>query len=237
MAEVGDLAAYTYKGGHASAFNALLSTGSPSAFADQLLLLDQFSRVQQEQLAAVIELKDEYEEQKAPLDAAIEELTELEERLAKRAEEIDEEVDRLQELRLRAYGEGGQQTNLRPAPCPETYLGGDLGKVLKFACDQIGKPYQWGAAGAGGVRLLWADDDGVAAGGVYLPHNAAAQRNVTRYVQRSELRPGDLVFYSGLSHVGMYVGGGWIVHAPRAGEPVQMRSLDVGTIHSYGRPG
>lgn len=237
MAEVGDLAAYTYKGGHASAFNALLSTGSPSAFADQLLLLDQFSRVQQEQLAAVIELKDEYEEQKAPLDAAIEELTELEERLAKRAEEIDEEVDRLQELRLRAYGEGGQQTNLRPAPCPETYLGGDLGKVLKYACDQIGKPYQWGAAGPGAfdcsglTMMAWRQ------AGIYLPHNAAAQRNVTRYVQRSELRPGDLVFYSGLSHVGMYVGGGWIVHAPRAGEPVQMRSLNVGTIHSYGRPG
>src|SRR5690606_31936211 len=118
MAEIGDIAAYTYKGGHASAFNALLSTGSPSAFAEQLMLLDQFSRVQQEQLESVLELKQEYEEEKAPLDAAIEELTELEERLSKRAKEIDQEVDRLQELRRQAYGEGGQQTNLRPAPCP-----------------------------------------------------------------------------------------------------------------------
>lgn len=237
MADITELAVYTYKGGHASAFNALLSTGSPAAFADQLMLLDEFSRSQQEQLESVIELKEEYEAQKAPLDEAIEELTELEASLDKRAKEIDEEVDRLQELRKQAYGEGGQQTNLRPAPCPETYLGGDLGEVLKFACDQIGKPYQWGAAGpdaydcSGLTMMAWRQ------AGVYLPHNAAAQRNVIPYVQRSELRPGDLVFYNGLSHVGMYVGGGWIVHAPQAGQPVQMRSIDVGTIHSYGRPG
>lgn len=237
MAEVGEIAAYTYMGGHASAFNALLSTGSPAAFADQLLLLDQFSRSQQEQLEEVIELKEEYEAQKAPLDAAIEELSALEESLDRRAKEIDEEVERLQQLRRQAYGDGGLQTNLRPAPCPETYMGGDLGKVLNFACDQIGKPYVWGAAGpdaydcSGLTMMAWRQ------AGVYLPHNAAAQRNVTRYVDRSELQPGDLVFYNGLSHVGIYVGGGWIVHAPQAGQPVQMRSIDVGTIHSYGRPG
>ena len=53
----------------------------------------------------------------------------------------------------------------------------------------------------------------------------------------ANLRPGDLVFYfSDLHHVGMYVGDGWIVHAPRANDVVRMQRMDRMSIHSYGRP-
>ena len=78
--------------------------------------------------------------------------------------------------------------------------------------------------------------------GIKLPHNAKAQRSAVPSISRSELRPGDLVFYySDLHHVAMYAGyingQHWIVHASRAGVPIKMRLMDNGSIHSYGRPG
>ncbi|MDI5938837.1 C40 family peptidase, partial [Micromonospora sp. DH15] len=120
---------------------------------------------------------------------------------------------------------------------PASYPGGGAGTAVKFACAQIGKPYVWGAEGpnsydcSGLMLAAWAK------AGVSLPHNAAQQRSVTAKVSRADLRPGDLVFYySDLHHVGMYVGGGWVVHASRAGVPVKMKRVDDGPIHSFGRP-
>jgi peptidoglycan DL-endopeptidase CwlO len=74
--------------------------------------------------------------------------------------------------------------------------------------------------------------------GVGLPHNALQQSRTIRSVSRSELRPGDLVFYySDVHHVAIYVGGDWVVHAPHSGDVVRMRKIDIGPVHSYGRPG
>ena len=61
--------------------------------------------------------------------------------------------------------------------------------------------------------------------GVYLPHNAAMQYGLGSPVSRSQLAPGDLVFFNGLSHVGMYIGGGRFVHAPHTGDVVKISSL------------
>ena len=61
--------------------------------------------------------------------------------------------------------------------------------------------------------------------GVRLPHNAAAQFGYGRPVARGNLRPGDLVFFHGLGHVGLYIGRGRIIHAPQSGERVEIQSL------------
>ncbi len=56
-------------------------------------------------------------------------------------------------------------------------------------------------------------------------------------VSRAALQAGDFVFYhSDLSHVGMYVGNGWVVHAPNPAEPVRMMKIDAMQIHSFGSP-
>ena len=61
--------------------------------------------------------------------------------------------------------------------------------------------------------------------GVRLPHNAAAQYAYGRAIDRSHLLPGDLVFFHGLGHVGVYIGHGRIIHAPQTGERVEIQSL------------
>ena len=236
-AEIADLAAYNFKAGNTSTLRALLTTGSPLSLTEQLSVLDQFAKAQTHRIAKVLETKADYEAQKAELDGLVKDLAAMEDKLAERAHEIDAEIDRLQELRTEAYGENSGTGELAPAACPATYPGGAAGEAVSFACAQIGKMYGWGSAGpntydcSGLTMAAWQQ------AGVSLPHNSAAQRDAIGYVERSDLRPGDLVFYySGLSHVGMYVGGGWIVHASQAGEPVHMSPIDQSPIHSYGRP-
>jgi peptidoglycan DL-endopeptidase CwlO len=237
MARVGEFAAVQYKGGNFSTLNAILTTGSPTTFAYQLEVLDQFARKSQTDIQAVIDLKTRYSAQKAPLDTLVGQLTQTEAELAAKKKQIDAEIDKLEKMRLEAYGTTGGTGDLRPAPCPYTYPGGAAGKAVKFACSQIGKPYVWGADGPSGYDCSGLTSAAWRQGGVSLPHNAAAQRRAIPSVSRSNLRAGDLVFYySDLHHVGMYVGGGWTVHASRAGEPVRMRQLGD-NIHSYGRPG
>ncbi|GLZ56649.1 NlpC/P60 family protein [Micromonospora parva] len=237
MDKVGALAARAYKGENVLTVNAVLGSRSPSEVVGQLEMLDRFAHNQQKDVREVADLRDQLAAQKAPLDEMVAQLTRTEAQLAAKKKQINEEIDRLQKLRLKVYGNGGGGP-LRPAPCPGSYPGGAAGTAVKFACAQIGKPYVWGAEGpnsydcSGLMLAAWAK------AGVSLPHNAAAQSRVTKNVSRGDLRPGDLVFYySDIHHVGMYVGGGWVVHASQAGQPVKMKKVDDGPIHSYGRPG
>lgn len=241
MNRVGEFAALQYKGGNVSAVNAIVAGGSPTHLAGQLQILDQFAKRQQFEIRNVVQLKKKYDAQKAPLDALIADLTKTEKQLGVRAKQIDAEIRKLEKLRLQVYGTSGSLGSLRPVPCPTNYPGGDAGKVIKFACAQIGKPYVWAAAGpssydcSGLMLRAWAQV------GVGLAHNARSQRNSVASVSRSSLRPGDLVFYYGdIHHVGMYAGKmngtDWIVHAPTSGDVVRMRKMDDGNINSYGRP-
>lgn len=236
---VGELAVRSYKGGTPSAVNSLLNPGSARTLTARLELLDRFARRQQVDIAHVVKAKQVYERQKRPLDALVAQLARTEAQLAARKKHIDSELKRLGKLRLAAYGStGGGGGELRPAPCPVSYPGGAAGKVVRFACSQIGKPYVWGAAGPGGYDCSGLTGASWARAGVSLPHNARAQRGSMKTVSRSEARPGDLVFFYGdLHHVGLYVGDGWMVHAPTFGDVVRMQKIDLQPIHSFGRPG
>ncbi|MFI5840978.1 NlpC/P60 family protein [Catenuloplanes sp. NPDC051500] len=236
MGRVGTIAAEEYKSGPASEIGSILMTGSPTTFTDQLEMLDHFARVQSRDIAQVVALKEQLESEKAPLDALIVDLTKQEAELAAKTTEINAKVDELQDLRIQVYGNGGGGS-LAPAPCPYEYPGGKRSTVVKFACAQIGKPYVWAAAGpdafdcSGLMLAAWNK------AGISYPHNAAAQRGLMKSVSRANLQAGDFVFYhSDLSHVGMYVGNGWVVHAPNPAEPVRMMKIDAMEIHSFGSP-
>jgi cell wall-associated NlpC family hydrolase len=98
-------------------------------------------------------------------------------------------------------------------------------RAVALAKTQLGVPYRWGGASPAGFDcsglVMWAYGHL----GLSLPHNAAALYGVGRPVQRSALRPGDLLFFSGLGHVGIYVGKGRMIHAPQSGRNVEIQSL------------
>jgi peptidoglycan DL-endopeptidase CwlO len=89
----------------------------------------------------------------------------------------------------------------------------------------LGVPYVWGGASPSGFDCSGFVMYVYAQVGVSLPHNAAAQYGYGSAVSRSELAPGDLVFFDGLGHVGIYIGGGQFVHAPHTGDVVKVSNL------------
>ncbi|MGH8429019.1 MAG: NlpC/P60 family protein [Solimonas sp.] len=236
---VGAFAAEIYKGGQVDSFNALLSSGSPRDLVDQLSFVDRIARDQQRQIEGVSSLVAEYEAQKAPLDATVATLAQQDADLAAKKKQIEARLAELQKLRRQAYGTSGTAGSFRPWPCPAQYEPTKQYKVAAFACKQAGKPYLWATSGpstydcSGLTLAAWKQ------AGVYLPHQSRAQRASIPYVTRANLKLGDLVFYyNPIHHVGVYVGGGKIMHAPAAGDNVRMSDMDqAGPIHSFGRPG
>ncbi len=100
------------------------------------------------------------------------------------------------------------------------------GGVVGIAMQYLGVPYVWGGASPGGFDCSGFVSFVYAQMGVSLPHHAADQYNYGVPVSRDQLEPGDLVFFDGLGHVGIYIGGGQFVHAPHTGDVVKISSLD-----------
>ncbi|MEU7413235.1 NlpC/P60 family protein [Streptomyces sp. NPDC042638] len=104
---------------------------------------------------------------------------------------------------------------------------GRAAAAVAYAYSKLGSPYVWGATGPNAFDCSGLAQAAYRAAGISLPRTTYAQINAGRRVSRSELRPGDLVFfYSGISHVGIYVGGGQMIHAPNPSAPVRLAPVD-----------
>jgi cell wall-associated NlpC family hydrolase len=105
---------------------------------------------------------------------------------------------------------------------------GAVGDVIAAALGQVGDPYVWGASGPDGFDCSGLTQYAYAAIGVSLPHSSRSQSQLGVAVSRAELQPGDIVyFYSPVSHVGLYIGDGQMVHARTFGSPVAVTSVDM----------
>ncbi|MFI6896179.1 NlpC/P60 family protein [Streptomyces sp. NPDC050256] len=100
-------------------------------------------------------------------------------------------------------------------------------EAVAFAYTALGKPYVWGATGPSSFDCSGLTQAAYRSAGVSLPRTTYTQINAGRRVSHSELAPGDLVFfYSGVTHVGLYIGNGQMIHAPRPGAPVRIAPID-----------
>jgi cell wall-associated NlpC family hydrolase len=100
------------------------------------------------------------------------------------------------------------------------------GGVVGIAMQYLGVPYVWGGSTPSGFDCSGFTMYVYAQVGVSLPHNAAAQYGVGTPISKDQLEPGDLVFFDGLGHMGLYIGGGQFIHAPHTGDVVKISSLD-----------
>ncbi|GAA4620479.1 C40 family peptidase [Actinoallomurus vinaceus] len=99
------------------------------------------------------------------------------------------------------------------------------GKAVNYAIAQLGKPYIFGGTGPTGYDCSGLTMMAWRAAGVDLPRIVPDQYNAIRHVAKSDLQPGDLVFFDSLGHEGIYVGGGRFIHAPHTGTDVQYASM------------
>jgi cell wall-associated NlpC family hydrolase len=123
---------------------------------------------------------------------------------------------------------------------PDPSYGTKAGKALAFARAQIGKPYVWGATGPGSYDCSGLTQAAWKAAGVTLPRTTYDQVEAGTTVSISQAQPGDLVFfYDDISHVGIYIGNGMMIHAPKPGAYVREESVyydGESSIHSVVRP-
>ncbi len=125
------------------------------------------------------------------------------------------------------------------APADSAYAT-KAGKALAFARAQIGKPYVWGAVGPGSYDCSGLTQAAWKAAGVSLPRTTYDQADAGTTVPLSSAQPGDLVFfYDDITHVGLYIGNGMMIHAPKPGTYVREESVyydGESAIHSVVRP-
>jgi len=171
-------------------------------------------------------------EAKANLDAAEKVLSKLS--AAERQRIADENAKEAEKARdERPSRDSDRMDDDLPVPA-----NGRAGRAVQVALAQMGDPYIWGDAGpdsfdcSGLMMYAWGK------AGVSLSHSSKAQAGEGRRVSKSQLMPGDLVFYySPISHVGMYIGNGRIVHASRPGKPVKTDPIDLMPYNTAVRPG
>ncbi len=119
-------------------------------------------------------------------------------------------------------------TTVPPPPPPPNHPAPGYQTAINYARAQLGKPYKWGGSGpnsfdcSGLVMMAWAQ------AGVYFPHLAQDQYDMTQRIPLSDVLPGDLIFYGtpdDVYHVGLYIGGGNMIDAPETGQDVQIQSI------------
>ncbi|WP_432832429.1 NlpC/P60 family protein [Dactylosporangium sp. CA-092794] len=214
----------------------LLSAGTPASLIDQLGTLQELSAAQQRQIDAFTEAKQQYTGEKRRLDDLLAAQKAQQADLAAKKTHIEGDIARLDALQKKVNAATGKTTTTTTAYGPAPVLPGPGGKVVAFAWAQLNEKYVFGAAGpdtwdcSGLTMMAWK------AAGKTLPHNAAEQYKVVQHISRSQLIPGDLVFYNNLGHVGIYIGNNQIIHAPNSRTVVKIGPIDGDTLYGYGRP-
>jgi peptidoglycan DL-endopeptidase CwlO len=130
-------------------------------------------------------------------------------------------------LQQTPIGASASTSSASVAP-PSQYTG-----VVGIAMRYLGVPYVWGGQSPSGFDCSGLVAYVYAQVGVSLPHYTGAQWNVGVPVSRSDLQPGDLVFFDGLGHVGIYIGGNEFIHAPHTGDVVRISSMSGWYADTY----
>jgi cell wall-associated NlpC family hydrolase len=230
-AQVGTMAESAYKAGKVGTMNVIVE--GPGSLLDRMSVLEQMSRTRQREIDTYTATTRDYNDRQAALKATqAKQAAELKE-LEARKKKIEGDLKKLYAMRTAAYGSATEKGTRYTGSIPS--VPGSAGKAVTFAHNAIGIMYSYGADGPNGYDCSGLTSAAWRAGGKSLPHNAAAQYRATTRISRSELQPGDLVFYRSLGHVGLYVGGGMIIDASRAGQPVKKRDMDVMPPYGYGR--
>jgi peptidoglycan DL-endopeptidase CwlO len=235
-AQVNNIAATSYMQGRIGPMAAMLGDGDQGSLVDRMSYLDLIQRSNQRDLDAYIETTATFNERSAALKSTQAKQAAQLKAIDTRKKKIEGDIKKLKAMREQAYG-SASETGVAGAAGPAPAISGSAGKAVSYAYTQANKPayYGYGDAGpntfdcSGLTMMAWAQ------AGKSLPHNAAAQYSATARISKSQLEPGDLVFYRSLGHVGLYVGGGMIIDASRQGEPVKKRSINIMTPYGYGR--
>ncbi|MDQ0405866.1 NlpC/P60 family protein [Streptomyces sp. NPDC000349] len=239
---LGSVAAAQYRSGGLDPALQLALSADPDRYLDNAAFVE---RAGSRQTAAVGRVRKELRDIERLRGAARVELTSLTSRraeLKRHRETVTGKLETARRLLSRLTAEertrSGQGTGDRasrssagdrqPLSAPSAQAPNSrAAAAVAYAYQKLGSPYVWGATGPDAFDCSGLTQAAYRAAGASLPRTTYAQIDAGRRVARSELLPGDLVFfYSGISHVGIYVGKGQMIHAPNPSAPVRVAPVD-----------
>jgi peptidoglycan DL-endopeptidase CwlO len=224
QAQVAQIAAQGYMMGSFNPTIELLQSADPQDFLNRASIMQQLAYQQGGTMSLLASAENTADRAKQTAAQEEKQATELAAAMSKKVSEIQAKEDILNSSAfsqaLAIYDRTGSYPNI-------AVRGDSLGEqALRWALTRLGDMYVWGGAGPSvfdcSGLVMWA----YAQIGISLTHFTGAQWNEGRHVSRSQLEPGDLVFfYADISHVGMYIGNGLMVDAPTFGQPVQIQAV------------
>lgn len=239
--KIAQMAAAAYKNGDTDGVTGFVGTNDPQAVLDQAAVFSHLSQERSSQLTQFLATAQRLRREEAQAKAAYEDVKAKTKEIRDQKKHLDKEVAKQKAL-LRRLG-GGTSSGGGSGSVGGTYNGpasGPARAALDFAYAQLGKPYSYGAEGPNSYDCSGLTMKAWAAAGVNITRTTNSQYAATKRVDKSNLQPGDLVFFSGLGHVGLYVGGGKMIHAPRTGKNVEIVSITSGyylnNYYGAGRP-
>jgi cell wall-associated NlpC family hydrolase len=232
--------AYTAEG--LSSFRALMTSDSADDFVDRVATLQTIAGHQGEILGVAAEANVAAAQARAVADQATAEAQAQFDAVSAQQAALEAEIaeyqavyDQLSAAERRSVVEAGHGDRAsradreEPAAAAGPIVANSAAAqvAVDTAMAQRGKPYIWAASGPGSFDCSGLTQYAYRAAGVSLPHSSRMQSQMGAPVSRGELQPGDLVFfYSPVSHVGIYIGNGQMVHAPTSGDVVRVAALD-----------
>jgi peptidoglycan DL-endopeptidase CwlO len=241
QATLGARASAAYVQGAGSAVAAVLGSDDPAAAIARVQVLDLLAAHDGDLMDQLGVAGQALAERQRNLVAAEKAQAAEVRRLGAKKAEVERAADRTRAVLARMRAADQPQAPSRPGPVAPPPSGGgapsgSAAAAVAYARAQVGKPYCYGGEGPGcfdcsGLTMMaWRQ------AGVSLPHSSSAQYNVGRRISAGELRPGDLIFYySPISHVSIYIGGGQRISATHTGDYVRVQSLGS-SIVGYARP-
>jgi cell wall-associated NlpC family hydrolase len=250
--QVREVARSAYTGESLGTLQAMLSSESADELLDRLGTLDTIAGRNNELLSTAQEATEQATAAKATAEKAASAAQALVDQVAAQQHDLNTQIadyqaqyDRLNAAEKQAsraqaerHGSGDGGGSDTAAPAGSVVAGSAAAqKAVDTALAQVGDPYVWAASGPNSFDCSGLTQYAYAAAGISLPHSSSAQSKMGAAVSRNALQPGDLVFfYSPVSHVGMYIGNGQMVHASTSGEPVKISSVDsMGNYNSARR--
>ncbi|WP_067466982.1 C40 family peptidase [Actinomadura macra] len=216
--KVGALAATSYMQGGSDPTVTFVASQDPQAVLDQAATLNFFATRDSSKVLGLMQAMQAAQRARKAAEARAGQVSQLRADLDSQRKKVTQTYEKIRGKLVKR-----DPTELAKLPVIGTGKGA---QALRYAMTKIGRPYVWGAAGPSTFDCsgltMWAYKQV----GINLPHYTGSQYNAGTHVSEDQLQPGDLVFFhSDLHHMGMYVGGGKMIHAPHTGDVVKIAPI------------